>query len=307
MDFATRDRYRHVVEEIAKGSELSENDVARAAIRLAFESAGNGSADERDAHVGYFLIGKGRPLLEQAARMRVSSPEALRRAARRFPLLLYVGAIATITAAVTAALLATATGAGVADGVLVIAGVLSAGFFSGAVLGPAFAADKPFEGVTLTIAPQNDQFAPVLAPQRLQRGAHHRGELAVGDQHPGFAVVHLPGQQRRVEPRVQRVQHRAQRRHGVMCLHHLGRVGQHHADGVAAADAQGAQCCRQPRRALAHLRPGVAALAVHHGRQVAEHLGAAFDEAHRAQRHVVGAVAVEVLIVDAHDVASGFT
>src|SRR6185295_5085936 len=37
MDFATRDRYRHVVEEIAKGSQLAEWDIARKAIQLAYE------------------------------------------------------------------------------------------------------------------------------------------------------------------------------------------------------------------------------------------------------------------------------
>ena len=39
MDFATRDRYRHGVEEIAKRSHLSECDVARKAIQLAQAAA----------------------------------------------------------------------------------------------------------------------------------------------------------------------------------------------------------------------------------------------------------------------------
>jgi hypothetical protein len=39
MDFTTRDRYRHVVEKIAKSSPLSESEVAREAIRLAREAA----------------------------------------------------------------------------------------------------------------------------------------------------------------------------------------------------------------------------------------------------------------------------
>src|SRR5438309_2134067 len=39
MDFATRDRYRHVVEDIAKSSPLTECEVARQAIRLAHERA----------------------------------------------------------------------------------------------------------------------------------------------------------------------------------------------------------------------------------------------------------------------------
>ena len=53
MDFATRDRYRHVVEKIAKSSRRSENEVAREAIRLAREAAAKDGSDERAAHVGY--------------------------------------------------------------------------------------------------------------------------------------------------------------------------------------------------------------------------------------------------------------
>ena len=40
MDFTTRDRYRHVVEEIAKQSPFSEQDVARKAIQLANQESG---------------------------------------------------------------------------------------------------------------------------------------------------------------------------------------------------------------------------------------------------------------------------
>src|SRR6185436_14423289 len=50
MDFATRDRYRRVVEGIARRSAQSEDDIARAAIQLAGDRTG------RTAHVGYFLI-----------------------------------------------------------------------------------------------------------------------------------------------------------------------------------------------------------------------------------------------------------
>jgi cellobiose phosphorylase len=128
MDFATRDRYRHVVEEIAKGSPLSESEVARKAIQLAYEStlgaAGRSGDDDRAAHVGFYLVDKGRPRLERAAEMRLSSSEAFRRVGRRVPLLLYLGTIAAITAGLTATLLAKAHGDGVADEVLVTLGIL---------------------------------------------------------------------------------------------------------------------------------------------------------------------------------------
>ncbi len=128
MDFATRDRYRHVVEEIAKGSDRTESEVARKAIQLAYEgaagTAGGDGDDVRAAHVGFYLVDKGRPRLERASEMRLSFSEALRRAGRRIPLLLYLGTIAVITMALTATLLTRAHRDGVADGVLVTLGIL---------------------------------------------------------------------------------------------------------------------------------------------------------------------------------------
>ena len=49
MDFSTRDRYRHVVEKMAKSGRLSEGEVAAEAIRLAHESTANkdGTARQR--------------------------------------------------------------------------------------------------------------------------------------------------------------------------------------------------------------------------------------------------------------------
>ncbi|MEN6463702.1 MAG: cyclic beta 1-2 glucan synthetase, partial [Syntrophaceae bacterium] len=52
MDFATRDQYRHAVEKIAKSSQLSENEAARAAIRLAGNCEGGANGNEREGHVG---------------------------------------------------------------------------------------------------------------------------------------------------------------------------------------------------------------------------------------------------------------
>jgi len=97
MDFATRDQYRHAVENIARRSDLSEEDVARQAVELARESV-RGS---RSGHVGYFLVDKGRKALERVARARVTPSMRLRGLARRFPLPLYVGSIACATILMT--------------------------------------------------------------------------------------------------------------------------------------------------------------------------------------------------------------
>ena len=108
MDFATRDRYRHVVERIAKTSHLSEIEVARKAIQLAHEGAARKDGDDRTAHVGFYLIDKGLPQLEQAAEVRLTTTGALQSIGRRFPLPLYLGAIVLLTVIFTGGLLAKA-------------------------------------------------------------------------------------------------------------------------------------------------------------------------------------------------------
>jgi len=116
MDFATRDRYRHATERIAKEGRLSEGEVARKAVELA-RSAAAADAGDRAAHVGFYLIAKGLPELERAAEVRLSGFETVLRAAGGFPLLLYLGAITLITVAITGSLLAEALALGMPAGV----------------------------------------------------------------------------------------------------------------------------------------------------------------------------------------------
>ena len=97
MDFATRDRYRHAVEKIAKASPCSENEVARAAIRLAQEAAARSDGDDPAAHVGYYLIKRGRVQLEQRTEARRSALETVAAIGRRIPFLCYSGSILLLT------------------------------------------------------------------------------------------------------------------------------------------------------------------------------------------------------------------
>ncbi|SDW21631.1 glycoside hydrolase family 94 protein [Thiocapsa roseopersicina] len=106
MDFATRDRYRHVVEKVAKNSPLSEAEVALQAVALAREGAVGNAGAERAAHVGFYLIDRGLPRLERRARARLRTLESLQRRGRRFPLFLYPGAILLLTALFAGGLLA---------------------------------------------------------------------------------------------------------------------------------------------------------------------------------------------------------
>ncbi len=110
MDFATRDRYRHVIEEIAKRSTWEEHEVASEAIRMARASADDTEAISHDvtprmAHVGYYLIDRGRRALELRVGMRGSLSRATRRFASRWPLFLYVFTIAVGTAGAAGAFL----------------------------------------------------------------------------------------------------------------------------------------------------------------------------------------------------------
>ena len=100
MDFATRDRYRHAVEGIARRSRLTEYDVARRAVQLAETQARERPAD-RAAHVGYFLVDRGRPALERLAEMRLSAAVVLDKLRRRFPLTCYLTPMALVTLAAT--------------------------------------------------------------------------------------------------------------------------------------------------------------------------------------------------------------
>jgi cellobiose phosphorylase len=97
MDFSTRDRYRHSVELMARHSQLSEADVARHAIRLAEDSARHKGGLDRTAHVGFYLIDKGRCALGRMARVRRPWRTIIERSIHRFPLTFYAGGIGTLT------------------------------------------------------------------------------------------------------------------------------------------------------------------------------------------------------------------
>jgi cyclic beta-1,2-glucan synthetase len=90
MDFATRDRYRHVVERISKSCSFSETQVAEKAILLAQQNKNDDPVSEKKKHVGYYLIGTGLEELEHAACMRYSLRLRLNRAVAKMPVFLYI-------------------------------------------------------------------------------------------------------------------------------------------------------------------------------------------------------------------------
>ena len=99
QDFASRDRCRRAVERLARGSRHSEVEVARRAVRLAAQARAAptaGTAVPTD-HVGYYLIGPGRAVLEGELRYRPRLRERVLQTILGHPQAVYFGALATLT------------------------------------------------------------------------------------------------------------------------------------------------------------------------------------------------------------------
>ena len=107
MDFPTRDRYRHSIEELSRGSPHGELEVARRAVQMAASARSHAdasarAADPRFGDPGYYLIAKGRFELERDLGFRVPGRQWLRRAWVRAATPLYLGAIVLTTLAILA-------------------------------------------------------------------------------------------------------------------------------------------------------------------------------------------------------------
>src|SRR5207302_11147134 len=98
MDFLSRDRQRQAVEELAAPSGDAQVRVALRAVESARQAALLGSTADRAAHVGYHLIDRGRRDLEADLAYRPGFFNRARRVLFTYASLLYLGAIAILTA-----------------------------------------------------------------------------------------------------------------------------------------------------------------------------------------------------------------
>jgi len=105
MDFSTRDHYRHSVENIAKGSKMSEYEVACIAMQLMQENVLENQHDERTKHVGYYLIDQGVAQTRKLAKMHVPVMEKGREALKKYAFGFYLFCIGLITFAISALIL----------------------------------------------------------------------------------------------------------------------------------------------------------------------------------------------------------
>ncbi len=100
MDFLTRDRYRQVVEQLARRSKRSESEVAQLALTLA-KAHKDSAMTERLAHVGYYLVDKGNGELLQALGINLWFPWWSRQVNGPLGLFLHLSAITLIASAIT--------------------------------------------------------------------------------------------------------------------------------------------------------------------------------------------------------------
>ncbi len=124
MDFSTRDSYRDAVEEVARASKLGEEEVARKATELAAAAQGEEN-EERLGHVGWWLVGKGRPALLDSLFTRDSWRRRARRRITHRASPIYLGSLGLMTLSLLVALawvgLASGVGAGWLLPILILA------------------------------------------------------------------------------------------------------------------------------------------------------------------------------------------
>ena len=107
MDFPTRDRYRHAIEELARGSGHTEIKVARLAIAAAKRAAPegpnrDGATARREHDPGYYLISRGRHAVETELGFRAPFRDWIVRANAAAGILGYLGTIAAVSAIILA-------------------------------------------------------------------------------------------------------------------------------------------------------------------------------------------------------------
>lgn len=99
MDFATRNLYRDAIEQLARGTTLSEPEIARRVLMTAASHVTTGQGDERQTEAGYYLIGSGRRDFERTIGFRPRGL-TLRRRFVRAGISGYVGSVMAAAALV---------------------------------------------------------------------------------------------------------------------------------------------------------------------------------------------------------------
>jgi cyclic beta-1,2-glucan synthetase len=124
MDFDTKDYYRHIVENISKESDYSEQQVSEMIVQLSKESAQK-NAGPRLSHVGYYLRGKQLKKLERLTGAKLTLKEKSKKWVNQLPLTVYIGGITLISFLICWALIGKAHIEGFTNWQLILIAALS--------------------------------------------------------------------------------------------------------------------------------------------------------------------------------------
>ena len=107
MDFATRDKYRHAIEDLSRGTDYSEPEITKRVVQRCANSRAEAAGDtvenqERRAEPGYYLISRGRRAFERELGFQISWKRWLLRLYIRAAAPGYLGTIAVLTAFILA-------------------------------------------------------------------------------------------------------------------------------------------------------------------------------------------------------------
>ena len=124
MDFLTRDRYRHAIEELAKRSAYSELDIARLTLNQIERAKIQVNFDQRQLEPGYYLIGAGRYRFEEQVAYRPYFKQRLLRLYIKYSGLAYIGSLLALNLLLLGLPLVVANSAGISDVHLLILALL---------------------------------------------------------------------------------------------------------------------------------------------------------------------------------------
>jgi cyclic beta-1,2-glucan synthetase len=125
MDFDTRNRYRSVIEELARHSNQSEEAVAQAVIDFCCKP--QGTSQFRKKHVGFYLVDVGRSTLEKRLNYQPGLSARLQGWFLARPTATYLGSIGLLSLLMVSGLLAYTCLAGGSPAQLILVGVLGLG------------------------------------------------------------------------------------------------------------------------------------------------------------------------------------
>ncbi|MEQ1636321.1 MAG: glucoamylase family protein [Methylococcales bacterium] len=112
MDFLTRDRYRHAIEDLAKRSPYSEVEIARKVIDKVQHNSKPSNTNERQQEPGYYLISAGRYAFEREVSFKPSLKQKLLRTYVTHAGVAYIASLVFLTGVILALPLSACLAAG---------------------------------------------------------------------------------------------------------------------------------------------------------------------------------------------------